>query len=742
MEAGSRHSASVRKRGKEGIAHGPRWLVLGGMVGAVLAGGAAAAEPPRVGVNAGAPIWNGNILLNDALAADIAGAGCRAVRVNFRLDGNSSWNGAHLARYDTIIQTARSHHLQVLGLICYEAVAGGQAQWNENYDTTGMNPYIAEFAATAAQLITRYADQIRLFELWNEPDCWAVPPDTNPLEPGCFYIWPRNYARLLAETYLACVAAGGPEFFSAHEIALATGGLFAHDIGGSYSPSMTTYMNQVYEQTAVWDAFEAAAGRRYPWDLFGYHFYLNQGEPVSTAELASYFENVRFWKAWYGDGSTILVTEFGWNTQSVSPALQATNLRDTYDWFRTQGDIRTGYWYQWSDGDGGWGLNYGVGNPKPAYHEFAAQCALAPAPVADFEAAPTLGPAPLPVDFANLCTGLIDTYAWDFGDGATSAEANPGHVYTAPGCYSVTLTVAGPGGGDACACTGCITVGGAVDFDGDLDTDLHDYAYLERCASGTGNTTPPAGCTCGSATLQAAEASHEFAVGIGALSRTISAADLLHGQVGALEAGGFHDATPGGEAGGLADLTDGVAGSAVEAVLADYARPALQVRYDLAPPRDLAEIRVFAAAADGRVFQNYDVAVSTGGDPGFTTLLGDVRTGPFGAVNNGAYGAALTTVRGAGEGPIAVNVDALRVTCYDVSMISPAGVFRDEWDAGEPGDGDGQPRAYMAPIIKEIDVLGYGGPPLLTNCADLDGDRDADAADLAVLAVSLGGPAH
>ena len=35
----------------------------------------------------------------------------------------------------------------------------------------------------------------------------------------------------------------------------------------------------------------------------------------------------------------------------------------------------------------------------------------------------------------------IDTYAWDFGDDGTSAEASPAHTFAAAGTYSVALTV-------------------------------------------------------------------------------------------------------------------------------------------------------------------------------------------------------------------------------------------------------------------------------------------------------------
>ena len=38
------------------------------------------------------------------------------------------------------------------------------------------------------------------------------------------------------------------------------------------------------------------------------------------------------------------------------------------------------------------------------------------------------------------------TYAWDFGDGAKADGATTSHTYTAPGTYSITLTVRSPSG--------------------------------------------------------------------------------------------------------------------------------------------------------------------------------------------------------------------------------------------------------------------------------------------------------
>ena len=47
------------------------------------------------------------------------------------------------------------------------------------------------------------------------------------------------------------------------------------------------------------------------------------------------------------------------------------------------------------------------------------------------------------VTFDDLTVGGTGpfTYAWDFGDGGTSAEASPTHTFSGPGTYPVTLTV-------------------------------------------------------------------------------------------------------------------------------------------------------------------------------------------------------------------------------------------------------------------------------------------------------------
>lgn len=59
-------------------------------------------------------------------------------------------------------------------------------------------------------------------------------------------------------------------------------------------------------------------------------------------------------------------------------------------------------------------------------------------PVLDFEPEPASGCEPLPVLFENFSVG-VNQYAWHFGDGTTTNEAMPLHVFEHAGLYSVTL---------------------------------------------------------------------------------------------------------------------------------------------------------------------------------------------------------------------------------------------------------------------------------------------------------------
>src|SRR5690606_6337017 len=71
---------------------------------------------------------------------------------------------------------------------------------------------------------------------------------------------------------------------------------------------------------------------------------------------------------------------------------------------------------------------------------------VVPPPAAGFTPSVLTGEAPLTVNFQNDSTGVVASYAWNFGDGRTSSSAQPSIRYTTPGSYEVSLRATGPGG--------------------------------------------------------------------------------------------------------------------------------------------------------------------------------------------------------------------------------------------------------------------------------------------------------
>jgi PKD repeat protein len=79
-------------------------------------------------------------------------------------------------------------------------------------------------------------------------------------------------------------------------------------------------------------------------------------------------------------------------------------------------------------------------------------------PAASFTATPTSGSFPLPVQFTDTSAGGPTSWAWDFGDGGTSNQANPAHTYAAEGTYTVKVTVSNSKGTDTSTTTDLVTV--------------------------------------------------------------------------------------------------------------------------------------------------------------------------------------------------------------------------------------------------------------------------------------------
>ena len=77
---------------------------------------------------------------------------------------------------------------------------------------------------------------------------------------------------------------------------------------------------------------------------------------------------------------------------------------------------------------------------------------------ANISADPVNGNAPLGVTFASSSGGSPDTFLYDYGDGSTSCDPNPYHLYSNPGKYTVALTVTGNNSSDTLTRTDYISV--------------------------------------------------------------------------------------------------------------------------------------------------------------------------------------------------------------------------------------------------------------------------------------------
>ncbi len=87
----------------------------------------------------------------------------------------------------------------------------------------------------------------------------------------------------------------------------------------------------------------------------------------------------------------------------------------------------------------------------------------APEISAGFTASPETGRAPCIVRFTDTSTGAgITGYEWDFGDGTTSTQQNPTHIYRSAGTYTVTLEVSSATGSDTATGTFVVTGSGSI----------------------------------------------------------------------------------------------------------------------------------------------------------------------------------------------------------------------------------------------------------------------------------------
>ena len=373
---------------------------------------------------------NGNVRFAQSPSSQfplIWDAGADWVRINFRLGKcYSDWtavgcNGkTALQVYDEVVTTAHNNNLRVLALLSNETWHGGPAHWTannaEHTGGSGDNPYIRGFAQNAAGVLaSHFKGRVSNWEVWNEPNAWtSLDSQGNPT--GGTYLYPSNFAWLMRRSYDVIKAAQPTA-------TIISGGLFAHDGGGvtatvveggetkrvikhgravvanalqapqegdgSSLPACSNtvvsgaeYLCATYAMGVQKASWKAGA---YPLDQVGQHLYIDQDTMTSSAKLQVYLQDLRNAYLAHEGAATpkqTQVTEIGWTTASVSPEIQAANLRTAYETFRSTSYVGRAYWFSIQDvpvADLFYGLVDVNGAAKPAfaaYQEVSGVCHL------------------------------------------------------------------------------------------------------------------------------------------------------------------------------------------------------------------------------------------------------------------------------------------------------------------------------------------------------------------------------
>jgi len=99
-----------------------------------------------------------------------------------------------------------------------------------------------------------------------------------------------------------------------------------------------------------------------------------------------------------------------------------------------------------------------VFNSEGSIYCSTAVLTITPAPIANFNATPTSIPVNGSVQFTNASSGIYSNVIWNFGDGTTSTEESPEHIFVKTGLYDVSLICNGRAGSDTIIKKGLIYV--------------------------------------------------------------------------------------------------------------------------------------------------------------------------------------------------------------------------------------------------------------------------------------------
>ena len=306
-------------------------------------------------------------------------SGAPWVRLNFV---GTDWSEGSLDvnTYNQIINAYQAENIKIIGLIGAQSVAGG-------YDRNHPESFTQPFINTSDNIISRFGDRVKVYELFNEPNDWAGGSDAQ--------VPPRYFAQYLADIYQQIKIIRVRD-----DIILNSGPLFTHDLDTGAGYLQNTYSaGKNLTGDDDWDTVKTQTGT-YPLDGVGYHIYVAQGTGEKSQienKLHNNLSAVESVISSLDPGKKLWISEFGWGTGAgrVTEQVQADNLTLAFNIFKNDPNIRMAMWFTAMDWNAEeWGLVRGDGTKKLSWGAFQSINGIAPTPAA--LVLPTSTPIPTP----------------------------------------------------------------------------------------------------------------------------------------------------------------------------------------------------------------------------------------------------------------------------------------------------------------------------------------------------------
>ncbi len=205
-------------------------------------------------------------------------------------------------------------------------------------------------------------------------------------------------------------------------------------------PAEDAFVFYPYGESSQFPELPEGAGR----SAFAGDVYHYEEGSLGDGQFPEYYDDAVFVMEWSRKWIGALRLDENGDYESFEPFMPSTLFRSPHDMeFGPDGAM---YLIEWGND-----FNYAGANVNPDSGLYKINYTEgARTPIAEAGSDTDSGPTPLEVTFSGEGSHDPDgdplTYAWDFGDGTTSDEANPTHTYAEPGEYSARLTVTDPSG--------------------------------------------------------------------------------------------------------------------------------------------------------------------------------------------------------------------------------------------------------------------------------------------------------